>query len=130
MPLSPRLPSCLEGQRTQLGSVKTVASLAKPELGVSIEVSKIETYFPGAGPGFLDDAINRSRTSAAETAAASIRDATVDYDAAAALRAALAKELGTLPWLDGNVVELKKVTDTKEGIGGKRASPWRSRRQR
>jgi len=114
---TPRRAPLLEGQRTRLDNVKTVASFARPELGVSIEVSKIETYFPGAGmPSLIDAPINAHRTRVAENAAAPIRQAIVDHDAGSALRAALEKELGSLPWLEGNVVELKKVTDTREGI--------------
>lgn len=65
----------------------------------------------GVLPYLIDVAVERSRTSSAETALRPIRDALVDYDVGAELQHALNTRLKTIPWL--HVKKVDVVYDNK-----------------
>lgn len=104
-----------DSQRAQVGSVKTVAALSQQELGVAIVESKAGAAYGIIG-AVIDSSVNNSRAKTAEAAVVPVRDALVSYDAAAALGAALNRELRPVPWLKRNVVETRALPDTKAAV--------------
>jgi hypothetical protein len=100
-----------DDRRTQIGSAKTIAALAQPEIGTSINEADSRGQFGIVGV-VIDAAVNHSQSKTAEAAVVPVHDALVGYDPRHALGAALTRELGPLNWLKGNSVEVMQLGDS------------------
>jgi hypothetical protein len=107
------------GKVSELGPATGVVGLRQQEIGTSIERSNI-TEATGGGLIFamIDAGINNSRAKKAESGAASIRDALVDYKPGEVLANALQTSLaGTaLPLDEVKVVQVKDATTLPQQI--------------
>jgi hypothetical protein len=104
-----------EGQRAQIGSARTIGSLSQQELRISVVASSGGAQFGLIG-ALVDSAVTNSRVKSAEAAVVPVRDALVDYDAAAALGATLKKALAPVVWLKGNSVEVRPVAADPKAV--------------
>jgi hypothetical protein len=104
-----------EENAQRLKTVRPVAALAQQELKTSIVVSNAGAGFGLIG-ALIDTSVNNSAAKGAEAKVVPVRNALIGWEAGAALRAALEREVVPVALLHVGKIEVQQLPDAKDAI--------------